>query len=307
MNYPVDLHTHSVRSDGNDTVQELIELAAKQGIRAIALTDHDICPPESILVDGKRYQTIDYAREKGVILIPGIEISCDTLVEDVHIVGLGCDFSRPEMRAVEQEAAQSKVDGYQKLIALLCENGMQIAWEEVVHGREASQVQRKHIFELMAAKGYARDWAEAKLIVRSSPNLKVKRRKFDAALAIKWIHQAGGIAILAHPYLIDEQTNGIWGVLSREEYIEKLIYAGLDGIEASYPYGKTSYSGNLSDRQIETEVRLRYQKRLSVISGGSDYHDDGKKGVKQPRKLGERGVSWEYFAENKLLRRFLPL
>jgi hypothetical protein len=115
----------------------------------------------------------------------------------------------------------------------------------------------------------------------------------------------GGVAILAHPHLIDERVPWKSKPVTRYEYIEKLIAAGLDGIEACYPYEKTSYKGSASRFEVEREIKNRYSGRLAVISGGSDYHDDGKKGVRDPRFIGECGVSWEYFSGNPLLKRFV--
>ena len=308
-NYPCDLHTHSLRSDGNDTVKELIDNAAALGMNAIALTDHDVRPPETINVDGALISPREYARLKGLCFIPGIEYSCDTYVDDVHIVGLGCDFTHPALADIERAMEKSKMEGYRRLTEILCENGINVSWDDVLSGgggRRPEAVQRKHIFEAIAAKGYCASWQEAKLLVRDNPKFNVRREKIDPAAAIRAIHAAGGIAILAHPYLIDEHIQTEDGRdTSRDAYIEALISAGLDGIEAAYTYDKTSYKGSLTKAQIEHEVREKYEHRLSVISGGSDYHADGKKGVQNPRMIGEAGVTFEYFGANAILRRFL--
>ncbi len=309
-NYPVDLHTHSTRSDGNDTVRELIGYAAEAGMKAVALTDHDTRPPETIEAeDGSPVSPVDYARSLGLVFIPGIEYSCDTDVDDVHIVGLGCDFNHPEILKAEKDAEQSKTRSYKKLTEILCGNGIEVSWNDVRNvttpPRKPKEVQRKHIFETMAEKGYAASWDQAKLMVRDNPVFNVRREKIDPLEAVRIIHAAGGIAILAHPHLIDELVARKNGRVTRYEYIENLIAAGLDGIEACYPYEKTSYKGRLSRAEVEREIRYRYADRLAVISGGSDYHDDGKKGVRDPRFIGECGVSWEYFIGNSLLNRFV--
>ena len=88
-------------------------------------------------------------------------------------------------------------------------------------------------------------------------------------------------------------------------YIEKLIEAGLDGIEASYTYYKTSYSGKLTKQEIYDDIREYYGDRL-FISGGSDYHADGKKGVKNPREIGDCGITLEEFLANDRLVAMLP-
>ena len=304
--YNCDLHTHSLRSDGNDTVKELIDLACSIGMKVIALTDHDVCPPKFIEVDGEQIRPEEYALSKGLVFIPGIEFSCETYVDDVHIVGLGCDFDSSAIKDIEQDMALSKVNGYKKLVDVLKMDGMDISWEDITRFsgviRNDDEVQRKHIFETMAVKGYAKSWSDAKRMVLENPKYNIRRRKVEPATAIQAIRDAGGISILAHPYLIDEVI-GIDGVeMTRKEYIASLIQFGLQGIEAAYTYDKTSYKGAFLKKEIETAVRQEYEHQLPVISGGSDYHGDIKKGVKNPRRIGEGGVSFEYFSANKLLK-----
>ena len=158
-NYLCDLHTHSVRSDGNDTVGELIDNAAALGMEVIALTDHDVRPPETIETDAGSISPREYARQKDICFIPGIEYSCDTYVDDVHIVGLGCDFTHPGLLDIERAMEKSKMTGYRRLTEVLCENGIHVSWDDVLAGggrHRPEEVQRKHIFEAIAAKGYSR-------------------------------------------------------------------------------------------------------------------------------------------------------
>lgn len=302
--YPCDLHTHTNRSDGNDSCQELIDNAAAAGVKVLVLSDHDITPPENIDIDGVETNLIGYAADKGLRLLPSIEFSCDTIVEDVHIVALGCDMNHPFFEEEYQKSIRSKIDGYRKLTELLTADGLPIDWEAdiLLNGqRPEASVQRKMIFEAMAQKGYTEEWSEAKLLVKNTPKYSVKREKPSPVYIIGKIHEAGGVAILAHPYLISDPAEWSGVPISRKDYIEKLIEAGLDGVEASYPYDKTSYGGSLTPEQIEAEVRRDYEGRLRIISGGSDYHSEAKKGSKKPRQLGERGVSMEYFKSNPIL------
>ena len=309
-NYPCDLHTHTKRSDGNDTYQELIDHAAERGMKVIAITDHDIVPLDAVkTATGQSIPLKQYAKSKGLCVIPGIEFSCNTQVEDVHVVGLGCDFRDPLFAEQARDTVESKVESYQELCRRLTDRNMPILWEEVLslNGSpiEESAVQKKMIFELMAAKGYAPDWSQAKLMVKHEPYFQIKRRKPDPETIIHLIKKSGGVAILAHPYLIEEPVDRHGKEISRREYIEILISAGLDGMEASYPYEKTSYKGNLTSGEIEREVRESYGARLPILSGGSDYHNDAKKGVKNAREIGEKGVAFEYFLQNALLNKFL--
>lgn len=304
--YECDLHCHTTRSDGADTPLELIENAKRAGLKVLAVTDHDIRPPRTVRTeDGSETDIVELAKEKGIILLRGIEISCQTKVEDVHILCFGCDWSDPFFSKLEDSVVASKIESYKELLKRLEECGMPVAWEEVLDRggvRIAEEhVQKKRIFEIMAEKGYVPDWSDAKLLVKNDSRLKTERKKPDPVAVIGEVHRCGGICILAHPFLISDQIVIGTEKMNREEYIERLIAAGVDGIEACYTYSKTSYDGNLSDKEIEEYVRETYAKRLPVISGGSDYHADHKKGVKNARMLGESGITYEYFRQNRML------
>jgi len=305
--YECDLHTHTLRSDGNDSYLELIERAAALGMKAIAITDHDVAPALSVERDGKAISPVEYARDRGLCLLLGAEYSCDTDVDDVHIVALGCEWGHEGLRREEERMRRSKIDGYRRLTRLLSERGFPLSWDEVLenggHPLPESEIQRKHIFEAMARKKYAPTWREAKLLVRGDAELNLRREKTDPREAIRLIHEAGGVAILAHPFLIDPVVVKAGGSATRAEYIASLVRAGLDGIEASYTYDKTSYEGKRSPEELEREIRQEYDGHVQIISGGSDYHADAKKGIANPRRIGERGVAWEYFRRHPLLAR----
>jgi len=303
--YACDLHCHTTRSDGHYTYLELIQRSAALGMKVIAITDHDVVPAVVLEMDGRTVPPRDYALSLGVHLILGIEYSCDTEVDDVHLLGLGCDWNDAGILREEENMKQSKIEAYRRLTEVLTANGITIGWAEVLENQgrplRPEEVQRKHIFELIAAKGYAANWQEAKLLVRQNPVYNIKREKIDPRRAIETIHRAGGIAILAHPFLIDEEIVKGGRRITRAEYIEDLIAAGLDGIEASYTYDKTSYRGRFTPEEIEQLIRQAYQHRVKIISGGSDCHGDEKKGATNPRRIGERGVDWSYFTSNPSL------
>lgn len=240
-----------------------------------------------------------------------MEVSCETEVEDVHIVCLGCDWSHLWFKAMEQAVSESRIVGYRKLVSYLQEDGIEITWAEVLdncgHPVEEEYISKKMIFELLARKGFSKTWSDAKLMIRNTERYRIQRQKPDPKEVIREVHRAGGIAILAHPLLIAEQAEVNGHSMSREEYIEKLIEAGLDGIEACYTYDKTSYEGNMTNEEAERYIRERYGYKVKIMSGGSDYHADGKKGVANPRELGECGVTEEYFYKNRLLAGLLNM
>ena len=304
-NYECDLHGHTNRSDGADSPKEFIDHAVERGLKVAAITDHDIKPPVWIEVDGKKVSSVDYARSKGLKLILGIEISCETYVDDTHLVCFGCDWNDPYFEELAQFTADSKINGYKELVEYLNRNNMPLTWQEVLenngHPVTEENVQKKMIFELMARKGYMESWSQAKIFVKN--NIEIKRKKPDAVSVIQKIHELGGIVIAAHPYLISEPVEYEGEKISRSQYLDRLIEAGLDGIEARYTYDKTSYGGNLTKQEIYDNIIKDYVGKGLIISGGSDYHNDGKKGVKNPRELGECGLTMEEYQSQERLAR----
>jgi len=305
--YECDMHCHTNRSDGNDSPTELIIKASSLKMKAIGMVDHDIMPIETLYFDDKTKMSIKkYAKNLNVELVLGCEFSCDSKADDVHIIGYELDWQDRRLAQEEKKAKISKAEAYRQLCCLLTLNKMPIDYEKEIltftdqnqniKKRDPSEVERKHIFELMAQKGYAKSWGEAKIIVRDDPNLNIKRKKISPIDAISLIKDCRGIAVLAHPYLIDEISDSeIFGIISRDDYIVNLIDAGLDGIESVYTYDKTSYKGSMSPEEIKTEVEKKYRGKVKFFSGGSDYHNDGKKGVKNPREIGEAGISYSSY------------
>lgn len=296
-NYPCELHSHTTRSDGNDSPYELICNAAECGVKVLALTDHDVLPPAEVtLPDGTKEDIVVFAAKQGVKLLRGIEFSCETEIEDVHIVGLGCNWTHPGLAQQEADIIRSKTESYVKTIELLNDNGYPLSLEEVLTLNpptiKVEQLQKKRIFDAMATKGYTKDWSEAKLLVRNTPLFNVKRRKPDARAIIELIHDANGIAILAHPCLIDAEFSLKGQQMKRWDFIDSLIDAGLDGIECRYTYNKTSCKDKRPLEDIWEEVRLHIGQRI-FFSAGSDYHGDYKKGVVFSRHLGECGLTME--------------
>ncbi len=304
--YECDLHCHTTRSDGNDPPEELILNASWVGMKAVAITDHDINPPLYIENNSKKKKIKDFAKGLGLDLILGYEFSCDTFVEDVHIIGYELDWNNGLVQEEVNRAKNSKIEAYRKLCETLTGQGMPVDYQKEIlkyrngsgrkKTRQPEEVQKKHIFELMARKGYAESWSKAKLMVRDTPALNIKREKISPVKAISLIKECGGLAVLAHPYLIDEEVGSkVLGNNSRGQYIGKLIENGLDGIEACYTYDKTSYKGSLSREAIEEEVKRKYGEKVKFFTGGSDYHNGEKIGVKNPRYIGEAGINYKQF------------
>ena len=157
----------------------------------------------------------------------------------------------------------------------------------------------------MAKKGYFSDWITAKLFVRDHPSLNVKRQKPEAVRVIQVIQEADGLAVLAHPYLIDEIITTQSGkFMNRGDFIHLLQVQGLNGIETRYTYDKTTCKDRRPNFVLWREIFEHYKDTL-LLSGGSDYHADQKRGSKNPRMLGECGLTVEEFFIQPALKRLL--
>lgn len=308
-NYLCDMHCHTTRSDGLCTPKELIDLAAKSGMKVLTISDHDTLPPDTVEVNGKEVDSVEYAKEQGVHLLKACEFSCDTDVDDVHMVAYGVDFENDKIRSVMDDIANSKIESYKEFLKRLNDCGYEISLDEVLNyggqKRSEKELQKKLIFNLMADKGYTKTWSDAKKLSKKDERLNVRRRKPNPVDIIKIVHEAGGIIILAHPYLIADEVMLNGKRVKRDEYIDNLIKNGLDGIEASYTYDKTSYGGDMEKDDIIKEVKEKYSERVSIISGGSDFHGDHKKDSVNPRFIGECGIDFDYFKNNELLKKLI--
>jgi len=308
-NYLCDMHCHTTRSDGLCTPKELIDLAINSGMKVLTISDHDMIPPETIEVDGKEVDSVEYAKDRGLSLIKACEFSCDTDVDDVHMVALGCDFNNEEIKSIMEDIAVSKIESYKEFLNRLNRCGYDITLDEVLNyggqKRSEKEMQKKLIFNLMADKGYTRTWSDAKKLSKRDKRLDVRRRKPNPIDIINKVHKAEGIIILAHPYLIADEVVLNGKKVSRDEYINNLIENGLDGIEACYTYDKTSYSGSLSKDEANNEVMEKYSDKVKIMSGGSDFHGDHKKDSDNPRFIGECGIDYDYFINNELLKKLI--
>lgn len=307
--YPCDLHAHTTRSDGNDTPYELVMEAQERGIKVLAITDHDVLPPENIaLPDGTQQNAVLFAQQKGIHLIRGIEFSCESTVQDVHIVGLGCDWKSDQMLKQIQMIDESKVASYAETIRRLDERGFKITMDEVLMNDgqpiPLHSLQKKRIFDLLAAKGYVETWVDAKMMVREDPYFNVERKKPSGKHIIQLVHDAGGIVILAHPFLIDAQINCDGVSMTRWQYIEQLICAGLDGIESRYTYDKSTCKDKRDNAVLWAET-LDFANGRLLISGGSDYHADQKKGVENPRRIGDCGLTEDEFYQMEAFKKLV--
>ncbi|MEL4506059.1 PHP domain-containing protein [Luteococcus sp. H138] len=253
----IDLHTHSVVSDGTDTPTRLVLKAMEVGLDVIALTDHDTFDgiPEAIEA-GKRI---------GVKVLCGIEMSTQVDGRSVHLLGYGCD---PFHRPLVQELAKIRVARTGRLKAFaerMTELGMPLTVDDIITAAGASpSIGRPHVADALVAKGYVKDRDDAfDQWLRDDKPGYVPRYACELGAAIDLIHDAHGIAILAHPW-----GRGNEQVLTAP-LIESLVNEhGLEGIEVNHP----------DHDERARELLFALGGRLGLIrTGSSDYHGLGKR------------------------------
>ena len=215
----IDLHTHSIYSDGSLTVEELVDLAIEKGLSHIALTDHDT-------VDGVK-RAMDYAANKDITVIPGIELSSEYQGRDIHIVGLNIDINNEEFKEYLKDFVLDREKRNEKMCKLLTDAGLTLSYEELRGEFPDSVITRAHFSRLMLKKGYTQSLKEAfdRYIGDSGPYF-VPRHKISASMAVDLIKKAKGIPVLAHPMLYHMSMARI------SDLVDELKGYGLMAIEA---------------------------------------------------------------------------
>ncbi|WP_457572680.1 PHP domain-containing protein [Desulfolithobacter sp.] len=260
----IDLHLHSIFSDGTATPEELVQMAAERNLGGIALTDHDTVDGiEPFMEAGKRHH---------VKTIAGIEISAQHRGFSLHILGYGLDPGCDSLRRWLDRVQQGRTERNQNILHKLRELGLHINDRDLDVFSHCGQTGRPHIARLLIKKGAVRtmDQAFNQYLRRGRPAW-CARFAYTAEETIAMIHEAGGVAVLAHPGQIDPHVR-IQPLLIRE-----LVERGLDGIEVIYPgHGK----------KIQKELtRLAHRFDL-LITGGSDYHGGNRPGSNLAGKNG---------------------
>ena len=240
----IDLHSHTVYSDGSLTPRELLDNAKAAHLTTISITDHDT-------VDGIP-EAIKYANEIGMEVIPGLEISTDIEDREVHLLGYFINIYDEELKKYLQFFREERFHRARRIINKLNNIGINITEEDVLKISNSSAIGRPHIASALLEKGYISNFYEAfnKYIGDNGP---AYERKIHVSVqsAIKLITDAGGLCFVAHP-----------GHL-KESILMNLINSGVDGIEVIHP--------SHNDFQVKFYRGIVNQYCL-LESGGSDFH-----------------------------------
>jgi predicted metal-dependent phosphoesterase TrpH len=251
----IDLHTHSLASDGTDTPGELINKAHARGISVLGLMDHDTVAGWD--------EAISYLRP-GMSLVLGSEISCQTLDgTSVHMLGMLFDRENTALAEVLSTTRDNRLTRMNRIIGRLNEAGFEISIEDVLAQlAPGATLGRPHLADALIAKKIvtSRDEAFTELLHNNSKYY-ISHYSPTPEDAIKLIKQAGGVAVIAHPLA------SLRGRTVSIDSFKSMVEAGLDGIEISHR------DQSEEERQLLREVVEQYD---IIATGSSDYHGNGK-------------------------------
>ncbi len=240
-----DLHIHTLASDGKCSPEEVVRLAAENNLSTIAITDHDTYKGY--------FKAREAGDEYGVRIIPGVEITTDYNDRECHILAYAFDIGHSGFKQKLAEQRLIRVERSKKMVKNLNKLGFDIDYDEVLGEAGAANISRVHIARLMLKKGYAGSIQE--VFDRYLGNDKPGYFKSDYTSAedvISLIHEAGGVAILAHPGLFY-----LW------EDLRFFLNNGIDGIEYIHP---------THNFDLQKKYKTWAENFKLLISGGSDFH-----------------------------------
>ncbi len=251
----IDLHVHSTVSDGTLSPTELALYAHSKGLSAIALTDHDT-------VDGIE-ECMKKGNELGLTIVPGIEFSADHFGKEVHILGYYINYRDQHLIAQLASLLEARSKRNEILLEKLREVGCPLEMKDLIaEAGPKAVITRAHIAKALLKKGYIHELSEAfsKYIGDGKPCF-VPKARFTVDECINLIHQAGGIAVLAHPMLYGYSRQEV------TQLIKGMKIAGLDGVECIYS----------THTQDDTNHLLQICSNLNLLpTGGSDFHGANK-------------------------------
>ncbi|MNJ30833.1 hypothetical protein D3C77_254450 [compost metagenome] len=263
-----DLHTHTEASDGLNTPSENVAYAKEKGLSGIAITDHDtVSGVAEAIAAGERLD---------ILVVPGIEISTTYEGKDIHVLGYGIDIHDVVLNQRLMEQRQGRNGRNQVILDKLTSLGMPIDFSDLRpnEGEENAGIQsigRPHIAGAMVKKGYVESVRQAfdLYLAQGKPAFAAIER-IEPSDAAQWIIEAGGIAVLAHPGLYNDD----------EVVIHILNQGGFAGIEV--------YHSDHTEEQERVYLKLASDHSL-IATGGSDFHGK-RQGQLYHGDLGSRSV-----------------
>ncbi len=262
--FKADLHVHTSFSDGTDSPFQILEKAKEANLSGLSITDHDTTEAYDKLLFVK-------AKEEGISLLSGVEISTRLQEEEVHILGYGFDLQSESFQAFLQKNRDKRKERNQKILENLKKKKIIIS-EEELSSLPTKVIGRPHIAFLLEKKGIVSSFQEAfDLYLKKGASCFCLGEKASTIEAIEAIQKASGKAVLAHPHFF-----------KKKNLIQKLLQFPFDGIECYYAYF------SLKEEEKWLEIA---DKKGWIPTGGSDYHGS----IKPANCLGRSWVGWEVF------------
>jgi hypothetical protein len=247
----IDLHTHTVYSDGTLTPRELLELARDRGLDVVAVTDHDT-------TDGLM-EAAEAGAELGIEVVPGVEFSTVREGDGVHVLCYCMDPTHPELVAELRRLREDRLSRGERMVRRLQDLGYPITFDRVREIATGGNIIRPHVAQALVEAGVVATLKDAfsEELIGSGGRAYVEKQALSPLQAIGLIHRAGGACVLAHP--------GTWREAAPvpDDVIDELIEAGLDGIEALHP----EHSPELEARYVALA-----EARGLFWTGSSDCH-----------------------------------
>ena len=271
----IDLHTHSSASDGELSPSELISLGKKNGLRALALTDHDTVAGIA--------EARAKASELELSFIAGVEIEIYFDPGEFHLLGLGIDEQYPELLRALAELADARTFRNERIVELFHSEGISIDLAEIGALAGTQRIGRPHIAEALLRKGLVRSRQEAfdKYLGKGKP-FYLSKDCLELDYALKLIRGAGGLAVVAHPYSL------FIGKPKLAALMDEWKSSGIAGIEAYHPAAKLGQC-----RILERMAR----ERGFLVTAGSDFHSLKKPECGIGRTAGGLPIDDSYFEE----------
>lgn len=248
-----DLHVHTLASDGTYGPAQLVKESIKRKLAAIAIVDHDTLEAISAATAEAIGEDLE--------IIPGIELTAQHEGQEVHILGYFLDYRDEALLKKLISLRQNRVERVHKIVKNLAGLGVNLDAKTVFGISGESTVGRMHIARALVKEGHVANIPEAfrKYIGDRSPAY-VLGFYLSVPDAIKMIKDAGGVAVLAHPYL-----------LRNDALITEFAGYGLQGMEIYYP----EHSQSMINFYLELAKKLNL-----AVTGGSDFHGSAKPDIK---------------------------
>ena len=252
---PSDLHLHSDHSDGTEPPAEVMAAAHREGLRTVALTDHDTTSGWA--------EAAEAAGSLGMTLIPGMELSARQEWRSVHVLGYLFDPDDPGLRALTDRIRTARLTRARTMADRIGRD-YDVTWDDILaQTAEGATVGRPHLADALVARGHVRDRGEAFAgILHPASDYYVSLYAPDPVTAVAAIVGAGGVPIIAHPA-------GRAGLLPAA-LTDAMLAAGLAGFELGH---------RENDEPALSRLRRLVSERDLIATGSSDYHGRGKPNV----------------------------